>query len=153
MAPQTASHAAIELASFRERVIGIDGAMLATADGLCVASVALSVQPESMAALGAASLGVAWRIAAEGGSKDCKRCAFMATPVSSRCIPSDRTPSWWSSATTGPTGLPSNVSCLRRSHGSRHFWRGDSLLFGGFLCLWAPDRLSRTGHRRPMTSS
>ncbi|WP_327321215.1 roadblock/LC7 domain-containing protein [Streptomyces sp. NBC_01210] len=67
MAPQTASHAAIELASFRERVIGIDGAMLATADGLCVASVALSVQPESMAALGAASLGVAWRIAAEGG--------------------------------------------------------------------------------------
>ena len=62
-----------ELKALRERVMGITESVISTADGLLVAGDTVSVQPESVAALAAASLALGRRTAAEvglGGLRD-----------------------------------------------------------------------------------
>ncbi|WP_329129586.1 roadblock/LC7 domain-containing protein [Streptomyces sp. NBC_01476] len=67
------------LKALRERVMGINEAVIATADGLLVAADTATAQPESVSALAAASLGLGRRTAAEvglGGLRDVvARCA------------------------------------------------------------------------------
>ncbi|MBD0738295.1 roadblock/LC7 domain-containing protein [Streptomyces sp. CBMA29] len=61
------------LKSLRERVMGVNETVISTSDGLLVAADTATVQPESLAALAAASLGVGRRTAAEvglGGLRD-----------------------------------------------------------------------------------
>ncbi|MET9218933.1 roadblock/LC7 domain-containing protein [Streptomyces sp. NPDC088197] len=61
------------LKSLRERVMGVNETVISTSDGLLVAADTATVQPESVAALAAASLGVGRRTAAEvglGGLRD-----------------------------------------------------------------------------------
>jgi predicted regulator of Ras-like GTPase activity (Roadblock/LC7/MglB family) len=55
------------LASLRERVMGVSESVLSTGDGLLVAADADGVQPESVAALAAATLGVSRRMADQAG--------------------------------------------------------------------------------------
>ncbi|WP_327232734.1 roadblock/LC7 domain-containing protein [Streptomyces sp. NBC_01317] len=58
------------LASLRERVMGVSETVLSTADGLLVAADADTVQPETVSALAAATLGLGARMAqqAEAGA-------------------------------------------------------------------------------------
>ncbi|WNI14385.1 roadblock/LC7 domain-containing protein [Actinacidiphila sp. ITFR-21] len=67
------------LKSLRERVMGINETVIATADGLLVAADTATAQPESVSALAAAGLGIGRRTAAEvglGGLRDVvTRCA------------------------------------------------------------------------------
>lgn len=61
------------LKSLRERVVGVNETVISTSDGLLVAADTAAVQPESVAALAAASLGLGRRTAAEvglGGLRD-----------------------------------------------------------------------------------
>ncbi|WP_328914462.1 MULTISPECIES: roadblock/LC7 domain-containing protein [unclassified Streptomyces] len=61
------------LKSLRERVVGVNETVISTSDGLLVAADTVAVQPESVAALAAASLGLGRRTAAEvglGGLRD-----------------------------------------------------------------------------------
>ncbi|WP_433891038.1 roadblock/LC7 domain-containing protein [Streptomyces sp. CA-111067] len=55
------------LKSLRERVMGVNESVISTADGLLVAADTATAQPESVAALAAASLGLGRRTAAEAG--------------------------------------------------------------------------------------
>jgi predicted regulator of Ras-like GTPase activity (Roadblock/LC7/MglB family) len=56
-----------ELTGLRGQVLGISESIIATTDGLLVAADAANVQPESLAALSAASLALGKRSAAEVG--------------------------------------------------------------------------------------
>lgn len=56
-----------ELRALRDRVIGVTDTALASRDGLIICADTADLDPESMAALGAASLGLAQRMAAEVG--------------------------------------------------------------------------------------
>ena len=61
------------LKSLREQVMGINETVISTSDGLLVAADTAGVQPESVAALAAATLGLGRRTAAEvglGGLRD-----------------------------------------------------------------------------------
>lgn len=61
------------LKSLRERVMGVNETVISTSDGLLVAADTATAQPESVAALAAASLGLGRRTAAEvglGGLRD-----------------------------------------------------------------------------------
>lgn len=71
----SASHEALvaSLKSLREGVMGISETVIATSDGLLVAADTATAQPESVAALAAASLGLGRRTAVEvglGGLRD-----------------------------------------------------------------------------------
>ncbi|WP_333770682.1 roadblock/LC7 domain-containing protein [Streptomyces sp. IBSBF 2435] len=71
----SAPHEALtaSLKSLRERVMGVNETVIATSDGLLVAADTATAQPESVAALAAASLGLGRRTAAEvglGGLRD-----------------------------------------------------------------------------------
>ncbi|HEY5836322.1 roadblock/LC7 domain-containing protein [Streptomyces sp.] len=55
------------LKSLRERVMGVNETVISTADGLLVAADTATAQPESVAALAAATLGLGHRTAAEVG--------------------------------------------------------------------------------------
>jgi len=74
MTTATAPHALIEeLRSLRERVMGVSESAVSTADGLLVAADTATTQPESLAALSAAALGLGKRTAQEvgiGGIRD-----------------------------------------------------------------------------------
>ncbi|CAN3977621.1 roadblock/LC7 domain-containing protein [Kitasatospora purpeofusca] len=62
-----------ELHALRDRVLGVGGSVVSTADGMLVAADAVTVHPESAAALAAAMLGLGRRTAAEfgvGGLRD-----------------------------------------------------------------------------------
>lgn len=67
-----------ELKSLRARVMGVNETVISTADGLLVAADTATAQPESVAALAAASLGLGRRTAAEVG-------LFGLTNVVTRC--------------------------------------------------------------------
>ena len=56
-----------EMRALRDRVIGITDTALASRDGLIISADTGDLDPDSMAALGAASLGLAQRMAAEVG--------------------------------------------------------------------------------------
>ncbi|MEV1062514.1 roadblock/LC7 domain-containing protein [Streptomyces sp. NPDC050263] len=56
------------LISLRDRVMGVSESVLSTVDGLLVVADADSVHPESVAALAAATLGVAGRMAEQAGT-------------------------------------------------------------------------------------
>ncbi|MER8187384.1 roadblock/LC7 domain-containing protein [Kitasatospora sp. NPDC094015] len=56
-----------ELRRLRERVMGITESVVSTADGLLVAADTVSVQPESLSALAAATLALGRRTSAEAG--------------------------------------------------------------------------------------
>ena len=56
-----------ELKSLREKVMGVTDGIVSTADGLLVSADTASLQPESLAALAAATLALARRTAAEAG--------------------------------------------------------------------------------------
>ena len=56
-----------EMRALRDRVIGVTDTALASRDGLIICADTTGLDPESMAALGAASLGRAQRMAAEVG--------------------------------------------------------------------------------------
>ncbi|GAA1190276.1 hypothetical protein GCM10009654_54740 [Streptomyces hebeiensis] len=68
-APSSVTSLVDVLTSLRERVMGTSESVLSTADGLLVAADADSVQPEAIAALAAATLGIGARMAqqAEAG--------------------------------------------------------------------------------------
>jgi predicted regulator of Ras-like GTPase activity (Roadblock/LC7/MglB family) len=53
--------------ALRDRVVGITDTALASRDGLIIASDAADIDPDNLAALAAASLGLAQRMAAEAG--------------------------------------------------------------------------------------
>ncbi|WP_431770946.1 roadblock/LC7 domain-containing protein [Streptomyces cucumeris] len=57
----------LELKSLRERVLGVSDTIVATADGLLVASDSYEIHAESLAALTAAMLGLARRTTGEVG--------------------------------------------------------------------------------------
>ncbi|MGS2586575.1 roadblock/LC7 domain-containing protein [Streptomyces hebeiensis] len=69
-APSSVTSLVDVLTSLRERVMGTSESVLSTADGLLVAADADSVQPEAIAALAAATLGIGARMAqqAEAGA-------------------------------------------------------------------------------------
>jgi predicted regulator of Ras-like GTPase activity (Roadblock/LC7/MglB family) len=56
-----------ELRALRDRVMGVTDTALASRDGLIIVADTGDLDPDSMAALGAASLGLAQRMAAEVG--------------------------------------------------------------------------------------
>ncbi|MEV7682287.1 roadblock/LC7 domain-containing protein [Streptomyces sp. NPDC088341] len=56
------------LASLRENVMGVSESVLSTTDGLLVAADADTVQPEAVAALAAATLGLGARMAEQAGA-------------------------------------------------------------------------------------
>jgi predicted regulator of Ras-like GTPase activity (Roadblock/LC7/MglB family) len=56
-----------EMRALRDRVIGITDTALSSRDGLIITADTADLEPDTMAALGAASLGLAQRMAAEVG--------------------------------------------------------------------------------------
>jgi uncharacterized protein len=55
------------LRALRDRVVGITDTALASRDGLIIAADTVDIDPDNLAALAAASLGVAQRMSAEAG--------------------------------------------------------------------------------------
>jgi predicted regulator of Ras-like GTPase activity (Roadblock/LC7/MglB family) len=56
-----------EMRALRDRVVGITDTALASRDGLIIVADTVDINPDNVAALAAASLGVAQRITAEAG--------------------------------------------------------------------------------------
>jgi uncharacterized protein len=56
-----------EMRALRDRVVGVTDSVLASRDGLIIAADTATIDPDNLAALGAAMIGLAQRMAAEAG--------------------------------------------------------------------------------------
>ncbi len=85
-----------EMEALRDRVAGITDTALATRDGLIIKADTVDVDPDNIAAMAAAMIGLARRMAPKPGGGPCTRRSLRAAAATWRPTRSARRPCSWS---------------------------------------------------------